>query len=68
MQRCLENGGEGFLENDIEFHLAIAAGSKNPFLKEIMQVLREPVVHLMYALKGAGIERSQAEHLKILEH
>lgn len=66
MQDSLENAGEGFLEHDIDFHLAIAAGSKNPFLKEIMQVLRDPVVHLMHALKGPGFEKSQAEHVRIL--
>jgi len=67
MQSSLKNGGEGFLEHDIDFHLAIAAGSKNPFLQEIMQVLRDPVLHLMHALKGPGFEKSQAEHLKILQ-
>ena len=67
MQHCLDNGGQGFLECDIEFHLAIAAGSKNPFLSEIMQVLREPVLSLMYALKRSGVDRAQAEHVKIVE-
>ncbi len=67
MQRSLKNGGEGFLEHDIEFHLAIASGSKNPFLQEIMQVLRDPVLHLMHALQGPGFEKSQSEHLKILQ-
>lgn len=67
MQLCLDNGGEGFLETDVEFHLAIAAGAKNPFLEEFMQVLREPVIHLMYALKSSGLSRAQAEHVAILQ-
>jgi DNA-binding FadR family transcriptional regulator len=66
MQECLDRGGEGFLEHDIEFHLAIAAGAKNPFLFGIMQVLREPVLHLMHALKGSGMERAQSEHVALV--
>jgi GntR family transcriptional regulator, transcriptional repressor for pyruvate dehydrogenase complex len=67
MQRRLDCGGDGFLEADIEFHLAIATASKNPFLSEFMHVLREPVLHLMYVLKRSGLARAQAEHLVILE-
>ena len=52
---------------DRRFHLAIAAGTKNPFLEEFMQVLREPVLHLMYALKSSGLSRAQTEHVAILK-
>lgn len=67
MQQCLDAGGEGFLECDIEFHLAIAAGTKNPFFLGIMQVLRDPVLHLMHVLKRSGLERAQAEHVELVE-
>jgi GntR family transcriptional repressor for pyruvate dehydrogenase complex len=67
MQQCLEKGGEGFVEADVEFHLAIAAASGNPILGEFMSLIRVPVLHLMYALKSRGIEQSQSEHLRILE-
>lgn len=66
MQQCLEAGGEGFLECDIEFHLAIAAGTKNPFFLGIMQVLRDPVLHLMHVLKRSGLDRAQAEHVELV--
>jgi GntR family transcriptional repressor for pyruvate dehydrogenase complex len=67
MGRHVENGSEGFIEVDVEFHLAIAASCGNPFLREFMNLIREPVLHLMYALKRTRFEESQSQHLRILE-
>ena len=62
-----DTGGAGVMELDVEFHLAIAAACGNPFLREFMNLIHEPVLHLMYALKRKGFEESQSEHLRILE-
>jgi GntR family transcriptional repressor for pyruvate dehydrogenase complex len=62
-----DTGSGGIVELDVEFHLAIAASCGNPFLREFMNLIREPVLHLMYALKRKGFEESQSEHLRILE-
>jgi GntR family transcriptional regulator, transcriptional repressor for pyruvate dehydrogenase complex len=69
MQSCIEAGGAGFLEADIEFHLAIATASKNPILREFMLSILDPVLHIMYATKGAGLggcEWAQKQHVRIL--
>src|SRR5882724_2709412 len=69
MQECIDNGGNGFLEADVEFHLANATASKNPILKKFMNSILDPVLHIIYATKGSGLggcEWAQTQHVRIL--
>lgn len=68
--RCIEEEREGeFLELDLEFHLNVAKGSKNPvlaqFLKTIRNLLRE-YIYKSHQLHG-GRKRAYDYHFRIFE-
>jgi len=60
---------DGYIEADLEFHLALAQAAGNPLilslLDSIVGLLREERIRL-FQIKGAP-ERSQRHHLRILE-
>jgi GntR family transcriptional regulator, transcriptional repressor for pyruvate dehydrogenase complex len=69
MKAAIGKTGEGFKDLDLSFHLAIASGSKNEILTELLKHIREGL-HEMIAkslLLPAGMELAYKHHRAILE-
>jgi GntR family transcriptional repressor for pyruvate dehydrogenase complex len=68
MDTALDNA-EIFVEADLDFHLALAEGTQNPFIPilmdSIIDLLREQRKRTAHA-KG-GLQRGQTHHKKILD-
>lgn len=69
MRISIENGGESFRQLDLGFHLAIAQGSKNQVLSELLRHVRGALQELITKslLLTAGMELSYRQHREILE-
>lgn len=69
MQQFLPQGGETFLQLDLEFHLTIAAASKNQVLAELLRTIRELLQELIMKsqqLPGAP-DLARNQHNEILQ-
>jgi GntR family transcriptional repressor for pyruvate dehydrogenase complex len=60
---------ETFIEDNILFHTAIAAASKNPLLINLFEAIKEPLVEQQKQVIARGIARKSAfrEHKEIIE-
>ncbi len=69
MKAAIGNGGEGFKELDLSYHLAIAAASKNEVLGELLKHIRIGLQELITKslLLPAGMELAYKQHRAILE-
>ena len=69
MKTAIAQGGAGFRQLDLGFHLAIAVGSKNQVLSELLKHIREALQELITKslLLPAGMEMSYKQHKEILE-
>jgi len=69
MKAAIDEGGAGFRELDLSFHLAIAAAGKNEVLTELLKHIREGLQELIAKslLLPAGMELAYKQHRAILE-
>jgi GntR family transcriptional repressor for pyruvate dehydrogenase complex len=69
MKTAIDEGGDAFRELDLGFHLAIAMGSKNQVLSELLKHIREALQELITKslLLPAGTEMSYKQHREIFE-
>jgi GntR family transcriptional repressor for pyruvate dehydrogenase complex len=69
MKTAIEQGGDAFRQLDLRFHLAIAVGSKNQVLSELLKHIREALQELITKslLLPAGTEMAYKQHRKIFE-
>lgn len=69
MKTSIENGGKGFSDLDLSFHIAIAKASKNEILTEMLEHIREGLQELIRKslLLPAGMELAYKQHRKLLE-
>lgn len=69
MDAAIKQGGAGFRELDLSFHLAIAAGSKNEVLSELLKHIRGGLQELITKslLLPAGMDLAYKQHRRIVE-
>jgi GntR family transcriptional repressor for pyruvate dehydrogenase complex len=69
MKTSIEQGGDAFRELDLGFHLAIAMGSKNQVLSEMLRHIREALQELITKslLLPAGSDMAYKQHREIFE-
>jgi len=69
MKTAIEQGGNTFRQLDLSFHLAIAVGSKNQVLSELLKHIREALQELITKslLLPAGTEMAHKQHREIFE-
>ena len=69
MKTAIEQGGDGFRQLDLGFHLAIAMGSKNQGLSEMLRHIREALQELITKslLLPAGTDMAYKQHREIFE-
>jgi GntR family transcriptional regulator, transcriptional repressor for pyruvate dehydrogenase complex len=69
MKTAIEQGGEAFWQLDLGFHLAIAQGSKNQVLSELLKHIREALQELITKslLLPAGTEMAYKQHREIFD-
>jgi GntR family transcriptional repressor for pyruvate dehydrogenase complex len=69
MKTAIEQGGDGFRQLDLGFHLAIAMGSKNQVLSEMLRHIREALQELITKslLLPAGTDMAYKQHREIFE-
>jgi DNA-binding FadR family transcriptional regulator len=65
----IDQDGKGFSDLDLRFHMAIAAGSKNEILIELLEHIREGLQELIdnSLLLPAGRELAYKQHRALLE-
>lgn len=63
MERSLRNGGHDYAELDVEFHLAVAKGSKNRLLHQLLAPIRETLQEFIAKSQELpGIKQSAHNH------
>lgn len=69
MKNAVDEGGEGFSELDLSFHMAIAAASGNGVLMELLKHIREGLQELIAKslLLPAGAELAHKQHRALLD-
>jgi GntR family transcriptional repressor for pyruvate dehydrogenase complex len=69
MKTLIDQDGKGFSDLDLRFHMAIAAGSKNEILIELLEHIREGLQELIdnSLLLPAGRELAYKQHRALLE-
>ncbi len=69
MKTSIEQGGDAFRELDLGFHLAIAMGSKNQVLSELLRHIREALQELITKslLLPAGTDMAYKQHRELFE-
>jgi GntR family transcriptional repressor for pyruvate dehydrogenase complex len=69
MKTAIEQGGDAFRQLDLGFHLAIAMGSKNQVLSELLRHIREALQELITKslLLPAGTDMAYKQHREIFE-
>lgn len=69
MKAAITQGGTGFRQLDLGFHLAIAVGSQNQVLSEMLKHVRKALQELINKslLLPAGMEMAYKQHKKIFE-
>jgi GntR family transcriptional regulator, transcriptional repressor for pyruvate dehydrogenase complex len=69
MKAAIDEGGEGFTDLDLSFHLAIASASKNKILTELLKHIREGLQEMIVKslLLPAGMELAYKHHHAIVE-
>jgi GntR family transcriptional regulator, transcriptional repressor for pyruvate dehydrogenase complex len=69
MKAAIEEGGEGFRDLDLSFHLAIASASKNNILAELLKHIREELHEMISksVLLPVGMELAYKHHRAILD-
>ncbi|MGA2458854.1 MAG: FadR/GntR family transcriptional regulator [Terriglobales bacterium] len=69
MKTAIDEGGEGFKDLDLSFHLAIASASKNNILAELLKHIRGELHEMITksVLLPVGMELAYKHHRAILE-
>jgi GntR family transcriptional repressor for pyruvate dehydrogenase complex len=67
-QDSLENNAESFVEKDLDFHLVVAKASKNPFLAQVLQTIRDMLhkfIIVNFLVMDAKTEPPMKAHIRI---